>query len=153
MLVVPGDVLWVDVIVPAGDPVWDDDVSHASHWLGDAWADALGALGIEGGRVHRGGLVVTEWSRLVCFAGLGPGEVTSAGRKVVGISQRRTRDGVRFQCAVALRWEIGRLAGLLALDAAQRARLVADLETAVAPVPQPADQVVEELLRALSRLT
>ena len=44
VLVVPGDVLWVDVIIPAGDELWDDDVGRASHWLGDLWATALGEL-------------------------------------------------------------------------------------------------------------
>ena len=55
--------------------------------------------------VHRGGLVATPWSRQVCFAGLGPGEVTVAGRKVVGVAQRRTRHGARFQVAALLRWD------------------------------------------------
>ena len=67
-------------------------------WLGRAWAAALATLGVEA-RVHEGGLCTTQWSRLVCFGGLGTGEVVDAdGRKLVGISQRRTRAGARFQC-------------------------------------------------------
>ena len=42
-------------------------------------------------------MVTTPWSDLVCFAGLGPGEVLLDGRKLVGLSQRRTRNGVRIQ--------------------------------------------------------
>ncbi|MEO8162896.1 MAG: hypothetical protein ABI590_03865, partial [Ilumatobacteraceae bacterium] len=38
------------------------------------------------------------------FAGLGPGEVLTNGRKVVGISQRRTNQSARFQCFVHRRW-------------------------------------------------
>ncbi|MEO7428911.1 MAG: hypothetical protein ABIY48_05965, partial [Acidimicrobiales bacterium] len=65
--------------------------------------------------VHDGPLVRARWSDLVCFAGLGPGELTdAAGRKVLGISQRRTRAGARFQCAALGRWDPSRLVSLLA---------------------------------------
>ena len=91
VLLVPGEVVWVDVIVPAGDPLWDDDVGRATHWLGAMWAEALASCGLPGATVHRGPMVRTTWSSLVCFAGLGPGEVRVGAAKVVGISQRRTR--------------------------------------------------------------
>jgi lipoate-protein ligase A len=94
----------------------DDDVGRAFHWLGDVWASALGALGVGGAQVHRRGLVHTALSDLVCFAGLGPGEITVDGAKVVGMAQRRTRAGALFQCAVPLVWNPDRLAGLLGLD-------------------------------------
>jgi len=41
----------------------------------------------------------------VCFAGLGSGEVSVGDRKIVGMSQRRTRDWARFQCLVHRRFE------------------------------------------------
>ncbi len=63
----------------------------------------------------------------MCFAGLGPGEVTVEGRKVVGLSQRRIREAVLFQCCAALRWEPERLLDLLALDDGERARGAAEL--------------------------
>ena len=44
----------------------------------------------------------TQWSRLVCFDGLGAGEVTVGGRKAVGISQRRTRGWARLQSSIHL---------------------------------------------------
>jgi lipoate-protein ligase A len=53
----------------------------------------------------------------VCFAGLGPGEVTIAGVKVVGMSQRRTRAGALFQCAALLAWDPARLVEVLGLPA------------------------------------
>ena len=112
VLVVPGDVLWVDVIVPAGDDLWDDDVGRAAHWLGRVWASALGELHVRA-EVHTGGMVPGSSSAEVCFAGLGPGEVTVGGRKVVGISQRRTRAAARFQCAALARWDPQALADLL----------------------------------------
>ncbi|MGK2947156.1 MAG: lipoate--protein ligase family protein [Acidimicrobiales bacterium] len=115
VLVVPGEVLWVDLVVPAGDPLWHHDVGRSFHWLGDAFAAALGDVGI-GAHVHRGGLDRRPWSDLVCFAGLGPGEVTDeAGAKVVGMAQRRTRDAARFQCAVLAEWDPRPLLALLAL--------------------------------------
>lgn len=116
VLVTSDGVVWVDVFVPAGHPVWEQDVGRAFWWLGDAWAGALASLGVAGRvEVHRGALVGSRWSRQVCFAGLGPGEVTVDGRKAVGIAQRRTREGALFQCALALAWEPGRIAHLLAL--------------------------------------
>lgn len=134
VLVEPGGVVWVDVVVPPDDPLWDDDVGRAAHWVGEAWARAVAVGGRDGAVVHRGGLVATPWSRLVCFGGLGPGEVTLAGRKVVGVAQRRTRHGARFQGAALLRWEPAALVGLLALDDRARAEAVADLAGRAAPL-------------------
>ena len=81
---------------------------------------ALSICGIEPLVQHRSGLVRTPESDLVCFAGKGPGEVFlggdslgAVGPKVVGISQRRTREHARFQTAVSLRWEPQRLIDLL----------------------------------------
>ena len=151
VLLDPGAVVWVDVEVPRGDPLWDDDVGRASWWLGERWGAALAAIGVPDPQVHRGGLVATRWSPLVCFAGLGPGEVTAGagGPKVLGISQRRTRAGARFQCAVALTWDVDRLATLLRLDDAARATMVADLAAAVAPVAASPPDVVAAFLTSL----
>lgn len=127
VLLEPGAAVWVDVELPAGDPLWSPDVGRSFGWLGDAWAAALGR-----GVAHRGPLLTTPWSRLVCFAGLGPGEVTVDGRKVVGIAQRRTRSGARFQCAVLRRWDAAALVALLAV--ADRDRAVAELADMAAGV-------------------
>ena len=113
VLLVPGEVSWVDVVLPAGDPLWDADVGRAAHWLGAVWERVAASCGAHGAEVHRGAMVRTPWSSLVCFAGLGPGEVQVAGRKLVGISQRRTRGWVRFQCAVYRRWDPAALVELL----------------------------------------
>ncbi|MDP9070867.1 MAG: hypothetical protein M3N68_06210 [Actinomycetota bacterium] len=134
VLVEPGWVAWVDVVLPAGDPLWEPDVGRAFWWLGEVWVDALAAVGVGGARVHRGGLVASPWSKLVCFAGLGPGEVTVDGCKVVGMAQRRTRQGVLFQCVVPLRWEPERLLAVLALEPGERAAAAAELAHDVRPV-------------------
>jgi lipoate-protein ligase A len=145
VLLVPGEVLWVDVIVPAGDRLWSDDIGRAAHWLGDAWGAALVACGVSGATVHPGRMVRAPWSAVVCFAGLGPGEVTIDGRKVVGISQRRTRAAARFQCAAALAWDPGALVALLAPPRPT----AAELADVAAGVPVPPDALASALVAAL----
>lgn len=144
----PGAVTWVDLLVPAADPWWDHDVSRAAHWVGERWAEVLADLGHDGVSVHRRGLVRSPWSDLVCFAGLGPGEVSWAGRKVVGISQRRTRVGARFQCAVLHHWDPGPLLDVLALSDPERNRARADLvDVAAAAAARPATALAAFLQR------
>ena len=145
VLLVPGEVAWVDVIVPAGDPLWDDDVGRSSQWLGHVWQETLHDMGIDGTAIHAGPLACGSLGRLVCFCAVGPGEVTLGEQKVVGISQRRTRAGARFQCAVYVHWEPGLLQPLLRLDAAA-ARAV---EHAALGVGVPADELVATFLRHL----
>ncbi len=148
VLLEPGGAVWVDVVIPRDDRLWSDDVGRAFAWLGDVWAGALEDLGVEA-EVHRGGLCTTPWSRLACFGGLGPGELTVAGRKVVGLAQRRTRSAARFQCAALLRWEPERLVRLLAMDPTDRARAAAELSAAAAPVAVPGSLLVDAFLAHL----
>lgn len=146
----PGEVTWVDLVIPAGDALWDDDVSRSSRWVAEAWLRCLADLGVEGARAHEGGMVDGPWSRLVCFAGLAPGEVTVAGRKVVGVSQRRTRHAARFQCAVLHRWDPSALLDVMALDAPDRERAARDLaDVATAVGPWPSMELHRSLLAAL----
>lgn len=103
VLLVPGDVVWVDVILPAGATGWSDDIHGPMVWLGQRLAEVLtellGASGAEPDvRVHDAKAVTTRWSRLLCFDGIGSGEVLLDGRKLIGISQRRTRTSARLQC-------------------------------------------------------
>jgi lipoate-protein ligase A len=136
----PGSVLWVDVVVPSADPLWNADVGRAFWWLGETWVEALGAAGVEGARWHEGPLVRSPWSDRVCFAGLGPGEVTLEGRKVVGMSQRRRRDAALFQCAALLEWDGAEISRLL--------RLGRDAETELAGVAAGLGVDGERLARA-----
>ena len=106
MALVPGAVTWIDVVIGRDDPEWVDDVGLAFAWLGAAWARAVAAIDpASAPAVHDGPLVRGRWGRQVCFAGLGPGEVSIRGRKLVGLSQRRTRAGARFQTVVHHRWD------------------------------------------------
>ena len=104
----PGEHVWLDVVVPRGDVLWSDDVAQASWWLGDVWVQALNALGVSNVSVHHESLSSDAWGDLLCFAGVGPGEVVQRDdeslSKLVGISQRRTRDYARFQCTMYTKW-------------------------------------------------
>jgi lipoate-protein ligase A len=149
VLVVPGEIAWLDVILPVGDPLWDDDVARAAHWLGWTWRSALSELGIGSTEVHEGPLACGPLGRLVCFATVGAGEVTVPGgggrRKLVGISQRRTRAAARFQCAAYRRWDPEPLARLLGLDHEGRAALA----DAAAGTDRDPAAVVDAFLRHL----
>lgn len=109
-----GGHLWLDVVIPSTHPLWERDVTVSSFWLGEVWQVALTGVGLDSLVQHRSRLETSPQSALVCFAGRGPGEIFRAtGEKVVGISQRRTRNHARFQCAVSVRWDPERLVSLL----------------------------------------
>lgn len=117
VLVGPGDQAWVEVWVPRADPLWVDDTGGSFRWIGEVWRSALGECGVESD-VWTGPLHTGSWGTAVCFAGLGPGEVTAGGRKSVGISQRRSREGARFSTAALVHFdpkEIVRLLGLVGI--------------------------------------
>lgn len=140
----PGEVAWVDVVVPSDDPLSDDDVGRAALWLGRVWQAALSELGSTGSIVHDGPLACGPLGRKVCFGALASGEVTlTDGRKVVGVSQRRTRAGARFQCAVYTRWDPAPLVRLL--------RLGDDGAAALAEAATGTGRTPEEMADALVR--
>lgn len=111
VIVQPGDV-WIDAIVPHLSPLHDDDVGLAFRWLGRVWLDALRPQltgpGIDGRDLH---LAEPPPGRraagrpFFCFADAGHGEVLHRDRKVVGISQRRTRHWTRLQSLLVAVWD------------------------------------------------
>ena len=146
VLVVPETTAWVDVILPAGDPLWDDDVGRAAQWLGRAWQAALADLGVAPSEVHAGALACGPLGRLVCFATVGSGEVTTPDRrKLVGISQRRARAAARFQCAAYSVWEPEPLVRLLGLDDDGRRAV----ESAAAGTGRAPAELIDALLARL----
>ena len=114
VLLIPGQVVWFDVIVPTGAVAGlGSDVHAPMSWLGERLGQSL-APQIDGKITVKGpGMVSTPWSTLVCFDGFGPGEVLVDGRKLVGISQRRTRVGSRLQCCWYRSYDPACLVGLL----------------------------------------
>lgn len=116
VIVGPGRVAWLDVMIPRGHRLWDDDLSRSGIWLAQAWIRGLERLGVTDMSLHEGPLTRTAWSGLVCFDGRGPGEVFLHDSKLVGVSQRRTHDWARFQCALSLRWDPEILGDVVRLD-------------------------------------
>jgi lipoate-protein ligase A len=172
VLVGADHVAWVDVVLPIEDPLWDPDVGRASWWLGERWAEALRRIGWLDAVVWRGRLQRTAWSSRVCFAGLGPGEVSvvppseegtvgeglrrsgaergSRRAKVVGISQRRTRHGALFQCAALLRWDPDLLVELLSLSDEERPAARRELAVVARGIgPEASGPLLAEFLNQL----
>lgn len=119
VLLEPDDVVWFDAVIPAevlrAHGV-GDDVAGAMVWFGGLVADALRSVGgDETGdlAVHDGPMRRTPWSAVMCFDGLGPGEIVRGEAKLVGISARRVRAAARFQCALPTAWRPERLVALL----------------------------------------
>lgn len=141
VLVAPGEPAWIDVWLPAAHPLWRRDATRAFDWLGDVWVAALAARGINGLAAHRQGFMAcTRWSRQVCFGGVGTGEVVTADRrKVVGLAQRRNRDGVWFHGACIVRWDPVPLVGLLVMPDDEREAAIEGLTSAVVGAADLAD--------------
>lgn len=142
-------VSWIDVLIGVDDPLWRSDVGEAFWWLGELWAKSLRtydpSLNVT---AYRGPLVTSEWSKLVCYAGLGPGEVTVDGNKVVGVSQKRTREAALFQCGVLHGWDPSMLLHYCVLGDEDRTRAYEDLEEVCCTAPP---EVVEMFVSLLSK--
>ncbi len=143
VLLVPGEHLWVDFWVPRGHVLASDDVARGAFWAGEAFAGAAETVLGRPATVRRQGLDNGDHGAAVCFAGAGPGEVFAGDRKLVGISQRRTRDWTRIQTLVHQRWQPELLVDLLAVEGPAAEALKADLADTVATAPR------EPLLAAL----
>jgi lipoate-protein ligase A len=126
----PGAQLWLDIWVPRGDPLWVAEPRRAAVQVGEWWADGLGGSLAGGLRVHRGASVPAPGSDVVCFAGVGPGEVVAGTRKLVGLAQWRSREGALVHGCAYRRWAPEPLTDLLELDDPSRAVLTGDLAAA-----------------------
>jgi lipoate-protein ligase A len=145
---VPGNHLWVDAWIPHDDVLWARDVSVAAEWVGPWWIEALGAAGGASGRLsfHSGRAEPGRLGELVCFAGRGPGEVFFDDRKVVGLSQWRSREGALFSSCAYLEWDPDPLLALLSVDEATGPELAAELRdvaVGVGALPPPVPALAE----------
>jgi lipoate-protein ligase A len=93
VLLQPDD-LWIDWWIPTGDDRWRSDVHASSRLVGGWWAEVLREFVAGDVTVHDGPLEGDPAYRLVCFAGSGPGEVFVDGKKAVGVTQWRVREGI-----------------------------------------------------------
>ena len=119
VLLEPGTSLWIDLWIPAKSKLWIDDVRKQLEAGGRAWIEALANLGL------RDLSLAPSQERFemnaVCFAGFGPGEVCAAkGKKLVGITAWRSREGSLLQCALYRKRNV-RLLELLQLPEGERA--------------------------------
>ncbi len=146
VLLWPDEFVWLDLEIPAGDALWSNDIGHSMWWVGELWRAAL-ADSEPRATVYQGRMQRTRWSSDVCFAGTGPGEVLVDSAKLVGISQRRTRQAARFQTMAHLRWRPEVVASLVA-DKPPLADLIPIVKTAAAS----ADDIMAALTAALHRL-
>lgn len=132
VLLLPGAQVWADLWLPRGDPLWSDEPRMSVVVAGEWWARSLDVAGAGLLKVHRGPSIPALGSEVVCFAGVGPGEVCSEGRKLVGLAQWRSREGALVHGCAYRRWEPGRLVDLLSLRAVERHELSASLvDTAI----------------------
>ncbi len=127
VLLRPGAQVWADLWVPRDDPLWSQEPRASAIVVGEWWARALGSERLS---VHRGSSVPAPGSDAVCFAGVGPGEVTWCGRKVVGLAQWRSREGVLVHGCAYRRWDAAEIADLLSYPVETRRALAAAIEHA-----------------------
>lgn len=139
----PDTSIWCDITIPRDDVLWHDDVSTSMLWLGEVFVEALAPWLTTS--VYRNEFLVGQDGRAVCFASTSPGEVFAGTSKVVGISQRRTREGARFQCVLYRKWNPEDWAHCLtSTDVAQRVRALP-----VATVDITAEEMTDALVAAL----
>jgi lipoate---protein ligase len=84
--------------------------------------------------VHAGRAVPGPFGALVCFAGRGPGEVLHRGRKVMGLSQWRSREGALFSTCAYAHWDPAPLVELLEVADPARVDVAHQLDSLVAGV-------------------
>ena len=154
MALEPGEQLWLDAWIPRDDPLWTIDVSAAAQWCGTWWTWALAGVGQVGLQVHRGRAEPGELGDLACFAGRGPGEVFQSGRKVVGLSQWRAREGALFSSCAYMRWDPAPLLAVVNLDETTRRTLettLSSVATGLFELNPPLSSVMPSRSRCSSR--
>lgn len=129
----PVESTWLDVFVPRDDALWHRDVALSFEWLGNVIAEAFRSLGATA-YTHTGAFKPGSHGGLICFGSLGHGEVVATingeARKLVGISQRRTRLGSRFQCVWYRHFTLGAIARLATADAFETSAVATATESA-----------------------
>ena len=147
MFVHPSDSVWIDITISRDDPLWKDDVAQSMLWLGELFVEALSPW--VQANVYRDSFSTGIDGRVVCFASSSPGEVFVGANKLVGISQRRGREGARFQCVLYRHWRPSEWSLIIA-SSDVRSR-VADI--AVATLNIPAQTLVNAVSQQLSGLS
>jgi len=140
--------LMLDVVLPRGHALVIDDVGQSYRWLADALQTALEAHGAALRAVtprEAAGRSPIERAdaRLACFAGTGSYELlTSDGRKLVGLAQRRRGGAALLQAAAyihAPRIDVAARLGLARDEEARLRERLAQIATLAEVAPGFAD--------------
>ena len=99
VLVDPHRSLWIDIEIGGDDPRYVAEPLGMMEQVGRWWLAALTSLDCALPRIRQfvGQTGSDANGELVCFAGSSHGELMVEQSKLVGLSQRRTRDGARVQ--------------------------------------------------------
>lgn len=154
VFVAPDAQIWLDLYVPTSDPLFSADVTKAATFVGELWRSALLDLLGADARIesYSGPLVQSRWSRVWCYSGLGPGEVSRDQKKLVGLSQRRNRDGAWFFTMALTRLDPDRDASFIAAEPKERAALAAELRSSLTTLDVDHDVVIARLKAGLAEL-
>jgi lipoate-protein ligase A len=121
--------LMLDVVLPRGHALVIDDVGESYRWLARALQAALAAHGarlraVTPGQAAARPAAERAAARLACFAGTGSYELlTTDGRKLVGLAQRRRGGAALLQAAAYVAAPRLDVAALLGLPRDQEAHL------------------------------
>ncbi len=97
--------LGVSVALPCGHGYAGDNPTTGYRWLGTTLAELLREAGaaaeaLPPDELTRSEAPTADWA---CFASFAPWEVASAGRKIAGLAQARSRNGVLLAAGLLLR--------------------------------------------------
>ena len=131
VLVDPEDSLWIDIEVGVEDPRYLADPMAMMAAVGKWWMVALQALECCPSDIWQfeGAMECDAGGDLLCFAGRAHGELLAGHSKLVGLSQRRTRDGARVQGQLHFEDPTDLLLGALAEPPASTVRRPALIES------------------------
>lgn len=153
----------LDIVLPTSHPFYISDVTKSYRWLGNVWVAALDLLGLSAqilpiAEARADAQALDHLTRRACFGGRSPYEVLVSGRKLVGFSQVRRRQGALLQAGLYTTWSPRQLPDLLALTPDERALLterlakrVTSLADRLTPPPDP-PMIMAAFATALQRL-
>jgi len=139
----PVQTIWIDLWLPATSSLVHD-VRGLLIGVGGQLRSVLASRGVGGLRVVE--TTTSAEQSVACFAGLGFGELVEAqGRKLLGLTAWRSRDGALVQSAV-YRTRDRRLPAFLSLSDAERAALGGVLEDQVSDLSSVAPRLGDDPL-------
>lgn len=136
VLVDPHRSLWIDIEIGADDPRHVAEPLGMMEQVGRWWLAALTTLDCHLPDIWQfvGQSESSSSGELVCFAGHSHGELMQGELKLVGLSQRRTRDGARVQGQLHFADPTDEILGLIRNEAPELLRRPAIIDEQVQDV-------------------